>query len=267
VPLADEVREILRGRPGAFGVYARNVTTGERVEVDADVVMPTESAAKTFILVHYARGVEAGVYDPTERVSTADEDRALGSGVLRYLSSGIALTLDDLAWLMIIISDNVATRMLLRSVGGADAINATMGDLGLRTARLNPAFDARNMLEGRAFGTSTARDLAEIYTHLDERCRSILFRQQHQSFLPRRLPHSGEATDFGFTMPLRVFNKTGGGVGNCTDSGRFETDTAAWVVAAMATGQTDFASRPDDAAPAAFAKIGELLFAAWGGEA
>jgi putative transposase len=48
-------------------------------------------------------------------------------------------------------------------------------------------------------------------------------------------------------------------------SGLFETDTAAWIVAAMADEQIDFASRPDDAAPLAFGAIGELLYNAWGG--
>lgn len=51
----------------------------------------------------------------------------------------------------------------------------------------------------------------------------------------------------------------------CTfiDSGLFETDASSWVVAAMAAEQTDFASRPDDTAPAAFREIGELLYDAW----
>jgi integrase len=48
----------------------------------------------------------------------------------------------------------------------------------------------------------------------------------------------------------RVYNKTGNGVGRFIDSGLFETDTAAWIVAAMADEQIDFASRPNDAAQA-----------------
>ena len=65
-------------------------------------------------------------------------------------------------------------------------------------------------------------------------------------------------------MPVRVYNKTGNGLGDCVDSGLFETDDAAWVVAAMATGQQDFAMRPGDAAPSAFAEIGQLLYERWG---
>ena len=91
-----------------------------------------------------------------------------------------------------------------------------------------------------------------------------MFRQQFQEGLPRRLPQAAQATDFGFEMPVRVFNKTGGGLGTYVDSGLFEADQATWIVAAMATDQQDFAHRPDDAAPSAFADVGELLYERWG---
>jgi hypothetical protein len=65
-------------------------------------------------------------------------------------------------------------------------------------------------------------------------------------------------------MPVRVYNKTGNGVGTCIDSGLFETNEASWIVAAMAAYQSDFASRADDVAPTAFAHIGEILYDAWG---
>ena len=71
------------------------------------------------------------------------------------------------------------------------------------------------------------------------------------------------AIDVGITMPVRAYNKTGNGMGNFIDSGRFETDTASWVVAAMATEQTDFACRPDDVSPTVFGAIGELLYEEW----
>jgi hypothetical protein len=92
-----------------------------------------------------------------------------------------------------------------------------------------------------------------------------LFRQQHLLGLPRRLPHLAYAADVDITMPIRVFNKTGNGMGRFIDSGLFETDTAGWIIAAMSDEQTDFASRPDDSAPSAFGAIGELLYNAWGG--
>jgi beta-lactamase class A len=266
VTLEADIRAIVNERPGTFGIYARNLTTDETVGVNTDLVMNAQSTAKTFILVHYAGLVTGGTLEPARRVTVTADDAAYGTGVLRYLAPGLQPTVEDLAWLMIIVSDNLATQLLLRAVGGAEAVNASMADLGLATARVNPAFSHApgDADSDEPFGTSTPRDLAEIYTHLDNRCREILFRQQFVDFLPRTLPHTSFSKDWGFDMPVRVYNKTGNGLGDCIDSGLFETDDAAWVVAAMSTGQQDFAMRPGDAAPSAFAEIGQLLYERWG---
>ena len=262
--LEADVRAIVSERPGTFGVYARNLGTGETLGLNPDRVMPTESTAKTFILVHYAALVAAGSLDPSRRITLTADNKALGSGVLRFLAPGLQPTLEDLAQLMIIVSDNLATAVVLREVGGAEAVNETMAAMGLPTAHVNPAFSHCDLISDELFGTSTPRDLAEVYTHLDERCREILFHQQLVDFVPRHLPHSYQSKDFGFDMPARAYNKTGNGLGRCIDSGRFETDSATWIVAAMADDQQDFAIRPDDAAPSAFAAIGMLLYERWG---
>jgi beta-lactamase class A len=265
--LVDDLRAIVEARPGRFAVYARNLTTGETVGYDEHAVLPIESAAKTFILVHYARLVAEGTCDPTVRMPLADEHRLWGTGVLRYLSAGLAPTRDDLAWLMIIVSDNVATRLLMESCGLIqDDVNGAMAELGLETAQLNPEITVETAMAGASFATSSARDLAEVYTHLDDRCRTMLLRQQNLIGLPRRLPHAADASDVGITMPVRVYNKTGTGIGRCVDSGLFETDSRAWIVAAIATDQPDFASRPDDVGPSTFGEIGEMLYKAWGAD-
>ncbi len=260
--LATEIEAVIEGRPGVFGVYARNLSTGETIDINADRVLPAESAAKVFILVYYSRLVASGAVDPTTRVALDDDHRYIGTGVLRFLASGLALTLDDLAWLMIIVSDNTATAMLLQSIGTPEQVNATMRDLGFLTAQLND-ITFEDTLQGAPFSRSSPRDLAEVYTQLDDRGREMLFRQQHLIGLPRRVPHLAMAADVDIAMPVRVYNKTGNGIGTFIDAGRFETDASSWVVAAMAAEQTDFASQPDDLAPRLFGEIGELLYGAW----
>jgi len=263
----EQVGAVVDDAPGTFGIYARNLGTDEVVDINADRVMNTESAAKVFILLYYRQLVTSGKCDPAQRVEFTDDRRFWGTGVLRYLGAGIQPTLDDLAWLMIIVSDNSATALLLETIGDQDAVNAAMKELGLESAHLNPAITVETAMAGAAFATATPRDLAEAFTFLDEPAKAILFRQQDLISLPRRLPHLAMATDVDVEMPVRVYNKTGTGMGTCIDSGLFETDQASWIVAAMAADQTDFASRADDAALTAFARIGELLFNAWGGVA
>jgi beta-lactamase class A len=260
----QEVEAVIEDLPGAFGIYARNLGTGEMVDVNAHRVMNTESAAKVFILLYYRGLVRAGKCDPSQRVELTEDRRFWGTGVLRYLAEGIQPTLDDLAWLMIIVSDNVATALLLETIGDQGTVNAAMKELGLESAQLNPDITVETAMAGAAFATATPRDLAEAFTMLDDPAKEILFRQQNLISLPRRLPHAADASDLDLEMPVRVYNKTGNGMGTCIDSGLFETANASWIVAALAADQTDFGFRADDAAPTAFARIGELLFNAWG---
>jgi len=194
--LSDDVGLLLAPLHGTFGFFARNLTTGEVAEVNAHQVLPTESAAKTFILIHYSKLVAIGACDSSTRVAVPDDFRFDGTGVLRFLSPGLSLSVDDLAWLMTIVSDNVATALLLLEVGGPEAVNQTMEDLGSPTARL-ATFE--EMLAGAPFGSSTARDLAEAYAHLDEPAREKLSRQQDLTGLPRRLNWSPYGSTLGRT--------------------------------------------------------------------
>jgi beta-lactamase class A len=270
----DDVRQILEGRPGTFGVFARNLTTGETVDVDSSRRMQTASAAKQFILVTYAEQVAAGTLDPATRVALTDDDRTLGSGVLRYLAQGLAPTLDDLACLMVIVSDNVATNVVLRSVGGPDTVNRCMDAFDLPDARLHGPSGSASF-GATPFGTATPRALADAFALVAEsahrlsdgaaeRCRRLLFRQQFVDGLPRRLPSIHQAIDFGFEMPLTVYNKPGGEPTVCTDAGLFVAKDTEWVAAVMAEDLPLSKMGPDDVGPLTCADVGEVLWRAWG---
>lgn len=139
-------------------------------------------------------------------------------------------------------------------------MNATTAALGLPKARLY-SFD--EMAEGRGSGSSSPRDLAEAYTHLDNYAREKLARQQDLIGLPRALHRYPSAADFGTEPDLRVFNKTGTGVGTFVDAALFETSTAQWIVAGMTAEQDGFTSCPDDDAPVTVGRIGRAIYDAW----
>ena len=71
------------------------------------------------------------------------------------------------------------------------------------------------------------------------------------------------AADWGITMPVRVYNKTGSDPGVYIDSGRFETDQATWIAAFMASELRDLTG-PDGVGPETAGAFGRLLFDAWG---
>src|SRR5690348_13968072 len=89
--VANQLAQLVAPLHGTFGVYARNLGTSEVADVNADSVLPTESAAKILILLHYSRLVGTGECDPLARVAVPDDFRFNGTGVLRYLASGVSL--------------------------------------------------------------------------------------------------------------------------------------------------------------------------------
>ena len=121
--------------PGVVGVAARHLETSKSIEHNADEVFFTASTFKVPILAELYRQVDAGLLDLSERVEMTDALRVPGSGVLRELGEGIAPTLHDLAMLMIIVSDNLATDIVYHTVG-KDNLNGTMADLGLSKTKL-----------------------------------------------------------------------------------------------------------------------------------
>ena len=258
--LTSEIADLAGPQLGRIGVYARNLTTGAVVDIAADRVLPTESAAKVFLLITYCEQVSAGICDPDRTVVLPPDFALAGTGVLRYLRPGIELSLEDLAWLMVIVSDNVATALLLLEIGGPDRVNETTARLGLDTARLR-SFD--EMAAGKGFGVSSPRHLAEAYVHLDERAREKLARQQDVSGLSRGVDHTPFSADFDTPLPVRVFNKTGTGIGTFVDAGLFETTDSRWVVAAMVTDQDGFTNSPDDPGPVLVGRIALHLHRAW----
>jgi beta-lactamase class A len=88
------------------------------------------SCVKIPIMIELYRQVDAGTLSLDDLRPMLDEDRTPGSGVLQHFRTGVALTLDDLCTLMISISDNTATNLLLDLVG-MDRVAATMRSLGM----------------------------------------------------------------------------------------------------------------------------------------
>ena len=94
------------------------------------------SVYKIAIMVHVFREVDAGRLSLAERIEITEADRRLGSGLLTHMTPGLKPTLYDLLLLMITISDNQATDMLLGRVGAAN-VTATLRQLGLKDIRVD----------------------------------------------------------------------------------------------------------------------------------
>ena len=102
---------------GTVSVFAQNLTTGEEVAYDPDTLRPTASTIKVPILVELFNQVEQGTVSLDDRLVTNEENATKGSGILRDLRLGVDLPVEDIATLMIVVSDNQATNMMIDLLG------------------------------------------------------------------------------------------------------------------------------------------------------
>lgn len=216
-----KIHQEFAGFPGRAGVAATNLVTGEEIRVNADEETATASTIKVPILIALFRQVEAGTVRLDDKLTYTAKSRVPGSGILRDLLPGIVLSVENLATLMIIVSDNSATNLLIDLVG-RDNVNAAMTALGFGRTRLVQRIDFPAIGDDpRNFAVTTAAELAGIMAALatgailtPASCEAILeiMRKQHfTNLVPRYLPYSPYAKELD--QPdngLRIATKTGG---------------------------------------------------------
>ena len=130
-----DIDSLVADFPGRVSIVISKPGTGERVSVNEEIPFPTASLIKLPILWEFFRQCERGRLDPDEAYRLSEADKVQGFGVLRQLTPGVALRLMDLATLMIVVSDNTATNLLIDRLGLA-AIDSTIRDLGLQGTSL-----------------------------------------------------------------------------------------------------------------------------------
>lgn len=118
---------------GVLGVVVKDLSSGRTLEIRGDVVFPQASSIKLALIYELYQQVGAGKID-LHSLRTLPKVRAGGSGVLPLLSEKAQLTVRDLAVLMMSLSDNAATNVLLDEVT-MPAVNARLDTLGLTKTR------------------------------------------------------------------------------------------------------------------------------------
>lgn len=138
-PLSAEFERLARLPSGSIGVTAIHVETGRRASFNADDRFPMASSFKVPIAIELLHRVDQG-QEKLDRMVTLDKsDYHPGSGTLTALFNppgvdqpGVALSLRHLLELMLRISDNSATDILLREVGGPEAVNHRLKALDIK---------------------------------------------------------------------------------------------------------------------------------------
>ena len=141
--LNERIAELSEGFDGILGVAVKHLDGGESASLNGDELFPTASVFKVPVIVELYRQVEAHILSLDEKVILREEDKVPGSGILKELSPGLSVSLLDLAALMMIVSDNTATDLVVEKVG-MENINATLQRQGLE--RTVVVVDCRDVL-------------------------------------------------------------------------------------------------------------------------
>jgi beta-lactamase class A len=104
---------IAQAHHGVLGYYVSNLDTGERISLRADETFPTASLIKVPILVTLYDLAEQKQLSLDDPLTVLKIDQVPGSGVLQFMHPGLALSVHDVATLMIVLSDNTATNLIL----------------------------------------------------------------------------------------------------------------------------------------------------------
>lgn len=131
----DEVvgREV-RGFEGEVWIFAKNLDTGAAYGLKEDGRVRTASTIKLPIMAAVYEKARLGEVRWDEWIALREEDKVSGSGVLHEFMAGTRLSLRDLVRLMIVVSDNTATNLVLDRIS-AQAVNVFMDKLGLKETR------------------------------------------------------------------------------------------------------------------------------------
>jgi beta-lactamase class A len=160
--LGDAVHEVEAALDGVLGIALKDLKTGQTLFLNEREVFPQASSIKIAILFEMFKQAEEGRLKLDEFIALDEGRKVEGSGVLFHLGRpSLSLSVRDLAVLMVVLSDNTATNLLIDKVG-MEAVNKRMDALGLPKTRLRrKMMDLKAAGEGRE-NVSTPREMMTL---------------------------------------------------------------------------------------------------------
>ena len=227
------INEVDHNLDGVMGVAVLDLTTGQKFLLHGDDVFAQASSIKVAVLAELYHQAQTGKLKLTDLYTMQASDLVQDSDIMGGLTPGVTrITLRDLATMMVAVSDNSATNVLIDRVG-MENVNALMDSLGLPHTHLRrKMMDLKAATEGRE-NVSTP---AEMMTLLEDLYRGKVLNPEmtadffkvlsthKDSFIPRDLPEG-----------LKIANKPGELEGVRNDSGVVFVEKRPYVICAMTT--------------------------------
>ncbi len=210
--------EELTGENGRIGLAARNLQTGAEILVNAHDKFPAASSIKLPVLITLMAQVEKGDYSLDDQLMLRRADKTGGSGLLQYLTPGLTMPIRDWAYLMMNISDNTATNVLIDHVG-LKHVQQWLADNGYDDVALHNKISFPELASDLYhFGTASPyglmRMITAVFQHTlltptacDEMIRTMT--NVGKDRIGRYLPFEPFGTDVPKSDRLQIAGKTG----------------------------------------------------------
>ena len=186
IPGIDAIIAAAEAKGARVGVYAVGPNDLRYAHREHEI-FKSASCIKIAIMIELFRRIDAGELSLKQPYVLKQEDKVPGSGVLQELHAGIELTLRDVCYLMMSISDNPATNILIDHVG-MDAVNATMRELGLENSVLGRPMRGRPANADEQENLATPAEFASMVNSIldgtaasAESCMAMMEMMQLQS--------------------------------------------------------------------------------------
>ena len=131
----NEIYRILSGLAGTVGLYVEDCQSGEIFTINPEHVFPSASVIKVPMLALLMRDAQQGLVDLDAPRTIDPRNRVGGTGILCELGTDYTPSLRDLAKLMIVLSDNIATNEIM-DVIGMERFNSFCREMGYQNITL-----------------------------------------------------------------------------------------------------------------------------------
>jgi len=251
--LEKSILDIDRGLDGVMGVAIVDLTDGHKYLLHANDVYPQASSIKICVLAELYRQAQQGKLKLTDLYTVNAADLVQDSDIMGGLTPGVTqITLRDLATMMVAVSDNSATNVLIDRVG-MDNVNAFLKAQGLRDTRLRrKMMDLKAAAEGRE-NVSTPTEMLNLLQALYR--GEILNKEMTDDFFKVLSTHKDSWIPRNLPDDLKIADKPGALEGVRNDSGVIFVENRPFVLCVMTT----YLHRERDGEEA----ISNIALAAW----
>jgi beta-lactamase class A len=221
--LESAIHEVDNNLDGVLGVAIEDLTTGQKFFLREDEVLPQASSIKIAVLAelyHQAQLSAAGTTGKaklTDLYTVETSDLVPDSDIMQGLTPSVTrITNRDLATMMVAVSDNSATNVLIDRVG-MENVNALLDSLGLTHTRLRrKMMDVKAASEGRE-NISTPKEMMILLEQIYR--GKVLNKEMTEDFLKVLSTHKDSWIPRNLPGGLRIANKPGSLEGVRNDSG------------------------------------------------